>query len=595
MNRRIFLKSVGALSLSPLSGCLTLRPEQRPLFEDTGIAAAGQVLRSLSPTARDAHRKRLGYEVNEEAWAAYSELYAQIQQALNTARFGEAPRLPPLRIHGQGVSADAAQDVSALLSEINALPETLSDEQMAELWPRIKPYVLAAASANQAGGSGSGVTKREPVVLTDSHEILLQPGQTAIIRMKGACADKVLPAFIYQDLLTLRPTKDFIGRDRYGAAQMALLKYAAENPQAIPYHDLQFMLWGLQGKEANGSPYYLEALMRRRDLLDKLDAASPGTSATLRGDIQMSGALQALANALRSKLPPEAQRLLGDSRIVDLLANPQESSRFIQQEIERMAGVPAPRDNGVEILPKAAYSTLAPGVWAHAIGGGSLIANVTMTNTSGMDFVFRPYEYTAETKSNKQRGLFTTFSYAKIYTHPVWQAVETAEAIASTIRLGKALAKKGLGLPGYRPGHPVYDRHAKVVERLHRALLPVFSGPVAREIAGILPVIGNIKAAFDLFDPEASASDRILAAFGLIPGIGSLVKITGSAGRAAKLAKRIVKSAKDGYLARAREMVEFVNDLENASELLNIRLDERDRDKWEKSFAILKDLVPAAV
>ncbi len=622
MDRRTFLIGCSAAGVSTITGCITTQGSGTPSeLGGAGSNVLGQVLKGVMGGATDSsgkHRDRMGYEVNAEAYRAYAPIFEQIQRMRD-----------PSQVHLPAVGGSIEQATQALLQEIEKLPETLSDVQMAQLWPRLRTFVhsLTADSAARrqafwdgyesmhrplAGlmpvsllaqaipGTQQGAPRRRRYsdaaahpsaqVIKDVARIRIRPGQTARIVMNGYCSDKTLFAFGYGQPLTLRPARDFIGRDRFGHIQMALLKFSAENPGLISKEDMQFMLWALQAKETNGSPYYLQALMQRHDLLQKLDAASPGALAELQQSVMIDDLTQRLAQMLRQNLPPEVRQLLGNPNIVGVLANPQAAPDFIAQELERMAPQNAPAHISRQpVRPEAAYSTLAPGVYAHAIGSARLQATVTLTNMSSVDYEFVPHEIVAETKTQNQRGVFDRINRAAIYDHPVYQSWDRAETIRSVATLTEALTRKGLGAIGFKPGDETYERFSRAMSQLHEgSLFGALRTPTAQTIISAIPILGNIKSAFDLFDPDASPYERVLAAFGMIPGYGNLVRIAGGAGKVAKVAQWALDNKVPRWLAKASDRTEFLRQI---NDLATLELPDG-RELWQASYETLQRLVP---
>jgi len=407
--------------------------------------------------------------------------------------------------------------------------------------------------------------------LQDTSRLTIRPGQTARVVMVGHCADKTLPAFINNHLLTLRPAAQFLANDRWGGMQMSLLRYFAANPGLVRPSDQQLMLWGLQGKEKNGSPFYFQALLRRNDLLQVLEQAHPGAMAEIQRAQAMDEVNRHLQQLVQQAMPPEVRQLLGDANIIQILADPQQAPRLIEQELERAARMqPVHNPSAPPIGPEAAFSTLAPNVHAHAIGSGRLTATATITNMGHEPFMFVPAEYVAETQTEHQRGMFTGFSRAQVFDHPVfvaWGHVETAQSLYS---LASRVASKGMGGRGMRAGNPVFDRFSRATRRLHRSQLgALINNPAARSIARYAPLLGNVKSAFDIFDPSLSASDRLLAAIGTIPGAGNIAKLASGGGRAIP---RIARWAMDNRGARIlptlSERTEVLGEIKDLQDLV---------------------------
>jgi len=87
----------------------------------------------------------------------------------------------------------------------------------------------------------------------------------------------------------------------------------------------------------------------------------------------------------------------------------------------------------------------------------------------------------------------------------------------------------------------------------------LLENPAARVLARYLPIIGNIHGAFEIFNPESTPPERVLAAFGVIPGLGNLIKITGNTKRLSALA-RWAANTTDGH--RVFDVVQFLGDVD---------------------------------
>jgi len=406
--------------------------------------------------------------------------------------------------------------------------------------------------------------------LQDTSRLLIRPGQTARVVMTAHCADKTLPAFVNNHLISLRPAAQFLANDRWGNMQMSLLRYFAANPGLVRPHDQQLMLWGLQGKEANGSPFYFQALMRRNDLLQVLEQAHPGGLAEIQRAQAMDEINRHIQQIVRQSMPTEVRQLLGDASIIPILADPQQAPRLIEQELERAARMQPTRGPSAPVGPEAAFSTLAPNVHAHAIGSGRLTATATITNMGHEPFVFVPSEYVAETQTEHQRGLFTGFSRAQVFDHPVAQGWEQADTAASLASLSGRIVSKNLGGRGMRPGNPVFDRFSRATRQLHRSQFSaLINNPAARTVVPYVPLLGNAKSAFDLFDPNLSTPERLLAAIGVIPGAGNIAKLAVGGGRAIpQVARWAMDNGGARSLATLSQRTEVLRELNDLRDLV---------------------------
>ena len=583
MDRRGFLSAAGAGASTLLTGCVTTQGDN-PLTQISGSGVL-QGLGSLLQTGPSSSaRNRLGPEANREAYSAYSAIFTEMRNS---------PDPLFVRLPGMAQAADAR--VSAANQFLDSLPETLSDLQLAQTWRQMEPFI---ASLNRPRSQARGLqpqpagARRNPAARFQQYQgvsrITLQPGQTMTAVMRGHCADKTLPAFYTGLPLTMRPAEAFVAGDRWGRMQLALLDYFAANPNTVRFSDQQFMLWGLQGKDVNGSPYYFQALMQRPDLLDVLNRAVPGAL----GEIQRAQAMDEfnrhLQQMLQRNLPPEVRQLMGNASIIQALANPAEAPRLIEAELERMEQMS--RNNPQQQPgPDAAFSTLAPRVFAHSEGVGRLGARVTMTNFSDQPFEFQPSRWVAETRTNHQRGMFTNAETVRVWDH-VADGAESIDTFQSALSLSQRIGQFSLGGAGLRPGNPVFDRFSRSVQRLHRSQFAgLLTNPAARQLLPYIPILGNIKSAFDVFDTSLSAPERVLAAIGTIPGAGNLARLSVNGGRGvANVARWAIDNRGANFLANASQRTEFMREIADVG---RIELGDG-RELWQASFDTLRTLVP---
>ena len=323
MDRRFFLKISGAGTTGMLGGCVTTQGDS-PLTQIGG----GNILQGLGTllgaTPNNTSRNRQGYEVNQPAYAAYGRLYEEMQASQN-----------PLAVQIPGAAEAHEARTAVALSFLDTLPDMLSDVQMAQVWRQIAPFIepLNQPARQQttqvtpnAGPRpikiGSMMNRGQFTTQQQVGSVTVLPGQTMQAVLRGHCADKTLPAFVSGQPLTLRPADQFVAGDRWGQMQLALLDYFAANPQAVRPADQQFLLWGLQGKDANGSPYYTQALMRRPDLLEVLERAAPGGLAEMQRAQATEELTKHLQQILQRNLPPEVRQLMGNASLIQVLSNP---------------------------------------------------------------------------------------------------------------------------------------------------------------------------------------------------------------------------------------------------------------------------------
>lgn len=560
MDRRHFLAASGAGASTLLAGCTVDNPLAQiageGVLRDLGGVLQSAAVSGLGGTAgaNNASRERLGPEANQAAFAAYGEVFNQIHRAPNPSTVV----LPTAQV-------SLEQHTRAAIQHIDSLPDVISDTQMARVWDYMGPMVNHLNRPRQPANRRRPTDGAQSQVVVaqqqqNTSRLTIQPGQTARVVMTAHCADKTLPAFNRNHLITLRPAVQFFAGDRWGGMQMSLLRFFAANPGLVRHHDQQLMIWGLQGKEVNGSPFYFQALMRRNDLLQILEQAHPRAIADLQRAQATDEVSLHLQRLLQRNLPPEVRQLIGNHNIVSILSNPQEAPHFIERELVRMANMQPASSRDPAPGPDAAFSRLAAGVYAHTIGSGPLIATSTITNMGGTAFTFTLSEWVAETRTEHQRGMFTGFSRAQFFDHPVMQAWDQAQTAVNAAAAARRLGMRGLGAASIKFGYPAYDGLILAGRTLRKGKFGILlENPAARVLARYLPIIGNIHGAFEIFNPESTPPERVLAAFGVIPGLGNLIKITGNTKRLSALA-RWAANTTDGH--RVFDVVQFLGDVD---------------------------------
>lgn len=593
VNKKRRLLLGGALS-TVISGCVTTQ-QGHGSFLGQISSALGNVLDTLPGNAR----QRLGYEANQEAARIYAPIYETMMNMVAQTKNARAIYSVPIPV-GLVQKTKAEQ----FLAHVESLPETLSDIQMAKLWPLLVEALGLPARRTKRRHHAASISLRDAAihkveyrrryeanasqneqirVLRNVDSVQILPRQTAVVVMKAYCADKTLPAFGAGDLLTLRHIESFVKDERFGKQQIDLLRFAAKNPGVIRTTDLQFILWALQGYSKNGSPYMTKALMRRPDLLSVLETASPGATAALASAVQTAEFERFFASALESVAAP-LRSLMGTVQTIEALADPQRAGNIIEQEIQRAIALGQTSERG-NLSSIAAYSTLRPGVYAHAEGISSLKARATITNISSDPFEFVPYEWVAETKTERQRGNFTHAEYAEVGTHGSALKEDGSEAFAIAKAGLEKLSEKGFGAPEARPGTQLFDRFGNTMRSIHEWVLREYGEllpggsialKLAADIAGFVPIIGNIKSAYDFFfDEDLTPHERLMAGLGAIPVAGNIARAAGSADNIGKIVGKIIEGAQ--VAAKVTEPLRAIDDvttlLGDLSEAMGQRID----------------------
>ena len=132
MDRRRFLVATGAGGSTFLGGCVTTTGDN-PLTQiglGQGGALQGVLQTVLGAPSSNGARNRLGLQANQAAFAAYGNVFNQIQAA------GD-----PSRVVLPNTQASLEQVTSQAARFIDALPAELSDVQMAQTWEQLAPLV----------------------------------------------------------------------------------------------------------------------------------------------------------------------------------------------------------------------------------------------------------------------------------------------------------------------------------------------------------------------------------------------------------------------------------------------------------------------
>lgn len=393
------------------------------------------------------------------------------------------------------------------------------------------------------------------------------------VTMKGFCLDAELPAPGLNDYLRLRPAAEFT-EPRYGGLEIEILRYAQSNPR-IRYNDIQHIVWAIRG--AQQGSHFTQSLAYRRDLQDIIEAARPGASRMLLQSMQDHEAKKR-ADANLRRMFPVLRDLEQISASLAGLADPLSSSQSIDQY---MLALNSRQVQGrAQVPPEAAFSTLQPGVYAQAMGAAPLVVDVVLMNLSDRPFVFNPVEWVAESQLPQQRVAFSRMD--KAVAAPMKTDLGNfapAEMLADTVKL---LAEKALGLSDQDRAQQL----AEILSRINRKLGKWGANPTVKQVATALPLLGNVISAYQVFDTSLSREERVLAAFGTIPGYGSLLKVAGSANALGKIAQNVARYAPG--LTKAADRTEWIRDIGG---LATLQVTDKDEKLWQATLDVVPGLI----
>lgn len=393
------------------------------------------------------------------------------------------------------------------------------------------------------------------------------------VTMKGFCLDAELPAPGLNDYLRLRPAAEF-AEPRYGGLEMDIMRYAQANPR-VRYNDIQQIIWGIRG--ASQGSYFTQSLAHRRDLQDIIEAARPGAGRMLVQAMRDHEAKKRADENLRRMFP-----MLRDfeqiSESLTGLADPRRSSQSIDQYMRTLNNRQVP--GRAQVPPEAAFSTLQPGVYAQAMGAAPLVADVALMNLSDRPFVFNPVEWVAESQLPQQRVAFSSMD--KAVAAPMKTDLGNFAPREMFLDIAKLLAEKALGLSDQDRAQQLAD----LLSRINKKLGGWGVNPTVKQVANALPLVGNVISAYQIFDTSLSREERVLAAFGTIPGYGSLLKVAGSANALGKIAQNVVKHAPG--LAKAVDRTEWLRDIGG---LATIQVTDKDEKLWQATLDVVPGLI----
>ena len=548
--RRSFLLSAGALAVaSVLPGCAT-----QPLGASAGA-------RREEPDARVASNSRIrGMSATE------------IREAKQAQRVFDAMA----RSKSLPVDEHLTFLVDEFRQNLTGMPQVLSDVRMADVGGDLAEVVRVALARQQRQ------RKSKPAaIVKQGGGILDIPAMSAAtISMHGYCMDQNLPAPGAGTLLRFRPAADFASAN-FGDIEKAVMVYVQANPGKVGYQSIQHLIWGLRGVGTGAN--FTTSMASRPDLLAVLDKAKPGSASRFLSEIKREQQRKAAREQLHKLLPSLA-------KLEKLAALPEDLSNILSGKAavdKHLASLNRPVEGRAQVPDLAAYSVLAPGVYMRAKGTSPLAANAMIVNLSDDDFRYDPIEWVAESQLPQQRVAFSgirsadTLQVAPDGSFDLGAFMEDASRDIGMKVLG-SYDTQGAALRVYEIGKA--DRRMLAKAAAYGLQIPLAS----------MPVVGNVFSAYELISGQnaftgetLSRAERILAAFGSIPGYGSIVKVAGGVPQAGKLLGAIANKA--SVPLSAIEKTGWAQDLAGIG-MMNVSQDEM---LWDASIRIAKELIVA--
>ncbi|WP_121240786.1 hypothetical protein [Sulfurisoma sediminicola] len=460
---------------------------------------------------------------------------------------------------------------------IESFPETLSDVQMARIGLELAMLINASRSFKATKTRGVGK-------LLGSGVEVPAIGVVAV-DMKGYCLDKELPAPGGGARIRLRPANLYLNGPLADIEQ-AVLDYAAANPNAVDYHQLQHVLWGLRGVESV-SPYTI-SMAQRRDLLDILNRAKPGSSIRFL-ETAMKADQKRKSEAFLRKLLP----IIGDLEKIgvslDKLSSKSSGAQSVDSHLAMLRDMPTTGDPR-SVPEEAAYSILAPGVYAVTEGTNSLEVRTHILNVSGQQFAFIPSEWVAETQLAQQRVAFTSIKSAASSPGAIPSGnYEVSDHTKDAVR---AMTLKALGMADPAKAKSYSEKLAANNKFIASAAMVTGANFVTA-----FPVVGNVLSAAEFlsgqdlfmnFGKPLSSEERILAGLGAIPGYGSMFKVAGGAGKLSSIVAKALESPAVTKVLKTADRVEMAKDIAGVGDFL---ASESDAQFWNASADIAQKLL----
>lgn len=401
----------------------------------------------------------------------------------------------------------------------------------------------------------------------------IPPVGTGAFELHGYCMDPALPAPGAKDLLRFIKARRFYDGQFDGFDQQLLEMAAARN---LPRDQIQHILWGMRGLREASS--YTLSLANRSDLLAIMEAAQPGIAQKFVRAVNTARATKALSAEIQRAF---STALGGNNsfpnQLIRELLDPSSGSMAIQRHIDSLS---RPVEGRHHVSVEAAFSKLAEGIYAQSVGIGSLQVRAIVLNMTDRPYVFQPSEWVGESMLPQQRVAFSGFMN-KPSVASFDADVGDFDLPAYATDVGKLLRDKALGTTTPERAQKL----ARMTTKFAGDYLRMYE-PRLMEVARYVPIVGNVWSLSEAFDETKSKPERILAAFGSIPGYGSLFKLAGSARQVGNIARTAIEAA-PGFT----KMIDKTGWLRDIAEVGMITVNERDEKLWEVTHRTVSDLL----
>lgn len=361
---------------------------------------------------------------------------------------------------------------------------------------------------------------------------------------------------------------------RFDGVEKKILDLAAAGK--IGYYQAQHILWGIRGIDQGSN--YSQSLIQRPDLMRIMEEASPGS---VRKFVEIAQKVQQ-QKEVSAAIGRVVGSIAGNNRLVaailqDLL-DPNTANSAIEREIAQLNRPVANRWQ-YRVPTEASFSKLADGVYAQSVAEDALFARAAIVNMTNRPFEFRLSDWIAEPALPQQRVAFTSITSQEAVSYtPDYSDFSISEFSKSA---GEALFKKALGASDKEAAGKLAIR----VGQWFANKFPI-SNPYLKAIAVHAPIVGNVISLSEVFDETKSAPERILAAFGSIPGYGSLLRVAGSASKLSSIAQKAIQSSPSVFKAVDRTEI-----LRDAADIGMLAVDDKNTRLWEATTNVVGRLV----
>jgi hypothetical protein len=562
MDRRTFLKSIGITgTVAALPGCVTVPRIENPLglIElPAGIDFGDLVGSSGSMRSNATEAERIFAAAESPSGTLKSELLTKAQRHV-------AEAAPSMWTAGKSMANRPPR------------PQTLVDMAEAVL-PAVRSIVEYQVHITKAHARQRAPKQELMPSVSRNGVITLPPGSRIRYTQRGLCLDPSKSSPRKGDKFQLSTTSTLYGKE-FAPLVEALSTYSRNHP--AQRRNVQQIIWTIAGLKRDNGALYRTLQQRHFTLIEK---AYPGGGSLIKrhGDAvnarrRLNGSTQApvktgnaLADQLLSLAAPKlngeidrvnrqirqatrrvnqatepvrdvidiANSITMNGRTFDLSAlahsSQRDGNRMIDDMLNELArqpiAKPIPDDN-------SHYTLLAPSVAARVVGTDVLSAQIEVVNASDTPYEFRPERYYMTTTRNTQPMMLAPPRASEIErVAGTWDGFiddlrEDADVRAMVEELAQDLFRTTIDLLGLKH-MPDWLRR--------RHLNGVFDSLKGvkwwSRFLKTIPLVGNVMAGYEvitgrdvLFDKELSTAERVLSGLSMVPGMNSLLAVSGIA------------------------------------------------------------------